>query len=376
MDHKQNQVHHNTQTAASTAVDVCVPALDFQVLVDTLPHLIWVIKPDGTAEFLSQLWIEYTGLTLERTRGGGWIDIIHPDDRQRCAAQLEEAVRSGVFRKIEYRVKNVADDTYRWFLGQVYIQKDGQGNVCRLYGTATDINDQKCAEEMLIQANGFLRQFVSMVSHEFRTALTSIQGFSQLLQESTVSEEEVKDFAHDISTDALRLHRMITDLLDLEKMQSGQLVLNRAITDFNKLVTRVADQMRVVSAQHPVLTELDNSVPPLMLDQDKIIQVLINLLSNAIKYSPQGGAVRVASAVEDTMLHVYIEDKGMGIPTEALEKIFTPYNRIHSERTQFIQGTGLGLAIVRQIITLHGGNVWAESMSNRGSTFHFTLPIN
>ncbi|MBA2392213.1 MAG: PAS domain-containing protein [Ktedonobacteraceae bacterium] len=364
-----------TAQGISSPVGFVEDELDFRELVDALPHFIWVIRLDGTAEFFSRPWFEYTGLTLEQTQNNGWMSIIHPDDQERCVALLQESARTGMTHKFEYRVKNVTDGTYRWFLAHAFPHKDAHGTILHWYGTATDIEEQKQAEELLMQTNEYQRQFVSMVSHEFRTTLTTIEGFSEVLQEAEFSAEEVKDFARDIYTDAVRLHRMIDDLLDLEKMQSGRLVLQREMIDFNALLKSIAERMSTVSPFHVLLLELDEKLPDLWLDPDKMTQVLMNLLSNAIKYSPNGGEISLRNVIEGNTLRVSVKDAGIGIPTENIEQIFTPYNRIHSKKTQFIHGTGLGLAIVRRLIELHGGKVWVESVPMQGSTFHFTLPI-
>ncbi len=118
------------------------------------------------------------------------------------------------------------------------------------------------------------------------------------------------------------------------------------------------------------------ALPAIEADRDKIMQVLTNLLSNAVKYSPHGGAIHRASALEDAGVHVSVQDEGIGIHPDMLDQVFIPYSRIHSAATQYIQGTGLGLPIVRQIIEMHTGKVWVESELDHGSCFHFILPLH
>ena len=231
------------------------------------------------------------------------------------------------------------------------------------------------ANEQLRQANKLQRNFIATVSHEFRTTLTGIMGFSELLQEEQEwSPGEVKDYATDINTDAQRLNRMITSLLDLGQIQSGKMVLHLEQIGINALVKDVVEHMSVAT-QHTILLRQDASLLFIEGDRDKLIQVMTNLLSNAAKYSPKGGDILVTSQREKHDAHVCIADQGVGIPEDALERIFIPYNRIDSEKTRHIQGTGLGLAIVHETIMMHGGRVWAESTLGQGSQFHFTLPL-
>jgi signal transduction histidine kinase len=145
--------------------------------------------------------------------------------------------------------------------------------------------------------------------------------------------------------------------------------------DVNVIVQQVVETMRPASAGHDLDVALDPAIPPLSADRDKLTQVVTNLLSNALKYSPDGGAIRVASAREDGVAHLRICDNGIGIPADQLDAIFERFTRVEAGRSRTIQGTGLGLPIAREIVELHHGRVWAESQAGAGSTFHVTLPL-
>jgi PAS domain S-box-containing protein len=229
--------------------------------------------------------------------------------------------------------------------------------------------------EQLEQVNKMQSDFISVVSHEFRTALTTIEGFSDLLRSENYPGEEVKSYANDIYTDAIRLHRMVTDLLDLEQMKKGKIQLRMVWVDVNALLTTIAKHMELISPRHTLRLSLDEKLPLLEGDPDKLIQVITNLLSNAIKYSPMGGDILIKSSREGKFVHVSIQDHGIGIASEVIENIFTPYHRIDSASTRYIQGTGLGLSLVREIIHQHEGNIWVESAPGYGSTFHLSLPL-
>ncbi len=239
---------------------------------------------------------------------------------------------------------------------------------------AEAFEQQRAAVADLERLNRAKSDFVSIVSHEFRTPLTGIQGFSEMMQSEDLTLDEMREYAGDINKDAHRLNRMITEMLDLDKMESGRMEIHREAVDLNALVGEAADQMRPNAPRHPLSLRLDPMVGEVSADRDKLTQVMANLLSNAVKYSPDGGEIVVSTRVEGNTAHVVVRDHGMGIPKAALETIFERYGRVESVATRHIQGTGLGLPIVRQIVQLHGGAVWVESTVGEGSVFHVTLP--
>jgi signal transduction histidine kinase len=218
-------------------------------------------------------------------------------------------------------------------------------------------------------------EFVSIVSHEFRTPLTGIQGFSEMMRDEELTLAEMREYAGDINKGALRLARLISDMLDLDRMESGRMTLKIEPVDLNRIVVDTAAQFRLSATDHPIELHLDDRLPKLMGDSDRLTQVVTNFLSNAIKYSPSGGAVELRTKRGERSVMLTVRDHGMGIPAEQLETIFDRYSRVETAATHGIQGTGLGLPIVRQIVQLHAGKVWATSASGDGSVFHVQLPL-
>jgi PAS domain S-box-containing protein len=236
------------------------------------------------------------------------------------------------------------------------------------------------ANERLRQVNEAKSNFVSIVSHEFRTPLTVIQGFAQMLSTEDFAAEEVREYATDIYEESARLARLISDMLDLDRMESGRMRLERAPVDVNAVFRDVAEQQAAAHPRHRLALHLDPALPPVLGDPDRVRQVAVNLLSNAFKYAPGGGEVAVTTACEaaaglGACAHVVVRDEGLGVAPDALEAIFDRYARSGSTRDRAIQGTGLGLPIVREIVHLHGGRVWAESAPGQGATFHVLLPL-
>jgi PAS domain S-box-containing protein len=226
----------------------------------------------------------------------------------------------------------------------------------------------------LERINRLKSEFMSMVSHEFRTALTGIQGYSELMSSEEVSSDDVKEFAGDINSDALRLNRMITEMLDLDRIESGRMAMHMQPTDLNRILSETVDRARMSTSKHQIVTRLDAVLPLIEGDPDRLTQVVANLLTNAVKYAPGGGEILVSSRLQDGSVEVSVQDHGFGIPTEFIGRIFGRYERYEGDGKNQIVGTGLGLAIAQQIIQLHKGRIWVESTPGEGSTFRFTIP--
>jgi two-component system sensor histidine kinase/response regulator len=275
-----------------------------------------------------------------------------------------------------------ADGSEVWLHWSVTSVRKSSGKIDYFLAMFEDITAKHEAEETamanlasLERLNELKSEFVSMVSHEFRTALVGIQGFSEILRDETIGADEVKGLATDINKDAQRLNRMIGEMLDLDRMEAGKIRLTPKPMDLNALIKEVIERAQVSSERHTIRTNLDQALPIVTADPDRLVQVVSNLLSNAIKYSPDGGEVGVATHAEDGVVHVSVTDHGIGIAPEFVNRLFGRYERFESNRTSKVVGTGLGLAISRQIVELHGGRIWVDSKVGEGSNFQFTVPI-
>ena len=166
----------------------------------------------------------------------------------------------------------------------------------------------------LEQINKMQSDFIAIVSHEFRTTLTGIQGFSELLRDEDFNVIEVKEYANDINIDALRLNRMISELLDLERMKSGKASLHFSKIDINTILQEVAERMILIAPDHIIDLDTDETLPLIEGDYDKLMQLVTNLVSNAVKYSPTHSKVLLKSSQEEDSIHIIVQDQGMGIP--------------------------------------------------------------
>jgi signal transduction histidine kinase len=218
--------------------------------------------------------------------------------------------------------------------------------------------------------------FVAVASHELRTPLTALHGFSELLALRRLPHDEVSRIAGIMRGEAKRLGRIVSDLLDLSRIERGlPLTLHRASLAVESIIATTAEVFRRGSGTHPVVVEYAAGLPRVDADPDALERILINLISNAMKYSPPGRVVRVrARGVADgAAVEVEVEDEGVGIPAEALPRVFEPYYRAPGA-ADTARGTGIGLAVVKSLVEAHGGAVRVESAPRVGTRVVFSLP--
>jgi len=244
------------------------------------------------------------------------------------------------------------------------------------------------ANEQLQEANRKLQaidkmktDFVSVVSHELRTPLTTIKAFVELIMMKPRMPAQRKDkLLKTINNETDRLTRLITDLLDLAKIEDASLQWRFEEVSIKDVIVDSIGSMGPLfeSKGCRLTTEFTVPLPNLFGDRDRIVQVVTNILSNAVKFTLPGGSIHIAVREEllpEAQIIVEISDTGMGISAEDIELIFEKFHRSGDQLTATIEGTGLGLAIARQIVEYHGGRIWATSELGKGSTFCFTLPL-
>jgi len=237
------------------------------------------------------------------------------------------------------------------------------------------LDAQREANSNLEKLDKTKSEFLSIVSHEFRTALTGIQGFSELIRDGGLEPDEVRAYGGYIFNDADRVNRLIGDMLDLDRMESGRMTMRTADVDINDIVMEAISRAAPSAVTVEFKSDLDPRLPIVSGDRDRLIQVLSNLVNNAVKYSPDGGTVTLSSRAEGRYALVSVSDTGIGIPADEIGHVFERFRRVRSGAAQSIPGTGLGLTIVKQIVEMHGGKIWVESAVGHGSSFHFTIPL-
>ena len=337
-------------------------------ILESLPQITSTSSSNGTNIFFNKFFFEYSGLSVEEATINGWNGILHPDESAENIAHWLHCREKGEDFCKEIRLKRKSDGMYRWHISNITPIKDNSGNIIQWISTATDIHDQKTKEEKK-------DEFISIASHEMKTPLTTAKAYLQLLEMSLDKNDEKQNlYTKKAILSVDRLRDLISELLDVSKIQNGKLDFNFTDFNFDELLSETIESMQCITPRHRFIRT--SLVAPLRLfgDKDRLQQVVINLLSNAVKYSPYSDEVYINTVVENGQITVSVKDSGIGITENNLEKIFERYYRIDSNELRF-HGLGIGLYISREIIQRHQGKLWAESLPEKGSTFHFMLPL-
>ncbi|MBL8065889.1 MAG: GAF domain-containing protein [Chthonomonadaceae bacterium] len=261
----------------------------------------------------------------------------------------------------------------RIFAVQGAAVRSDEGRILGFVSILNDVTEQRNLDKMK-------SSFVAMASHELRTPLTAIKGFtSTLLMDDSFSKEEQREFLQIIEHECDRLRRLIDDLLNTARIEAGEsLKPNYSRFNIEALLEKVVMVQTQASHKHKVFNQIHTDLPATIIgDEDKVDQILTNLLNNAIKYSPEGGDVVVHSWWDGgPELEIGVEDQGIGIPADHLDKVFEKFHRVNNEDNRKIYGTGLGLFLVKHLVDdVHLGKIWVESEVGKGSMFKFRIPI-
>jgi len=232
---------------------------------------------------------------------------------------------------------------------------------------------------VLERLNKLKSEFLTRISHQFRTALVGIQGFSEVIKESDELDlEDVKSFANDIYNDAERLDRDFGQMVELDRMEAGGAILKFSKVELNEVIESSVESVRRLDRKHTITTTLDPTVRSVTCDRERVSQVLAILVGNAVKYSPEASEVAVTSAADGDSVTVSVKDHGPGMPADFDDGLFVGYKRPGAAAGNGLNrgaSTGLGLPIARQIVEMHGGRIWFETATGQGSEFHFSLPL-
>lgn len=256
----------------------------------------------------------------------------------------------------------------RWFFISSYPLRDDDGSLWGGVLIAHDFTEQKKMEQLK-------DEMISSVSHEMRTPLTAMLGFVEFLLENPVERELQIDYLQTVHRETERLNELISNFLDLQRLQAQVGNYRFAPIDICSLLREAAHLFQVASKKHEVRFQCPETLPKVRADERRLMQVLKNLLSNAIKYSPKGGEVALCARFDEQQIIVSVSDQGMGIPSHARERIFERFCRVDDSEKRIPGGIGLGLSLVREVVHAHGGQVWVESEMGKGSTFYFSLPV-
>ncbi|MDZ7958624.1 MAG: ATP-binding protein [Aulosira sp. DedQUE10] len=363
----------------------------FRNMADNAPVMIWVTDPTGYCTYLSQSWYEFSGQTEETGLGLGWLDVVHPEDSESAKnAFLVANERCEAFR-LEYRLRR-KDGEYRWAIDAATPWFSCDGDFQGYIGSVIDITERKAAEterDRLLQleqaaraeaekANLIKDEFLAVLSHELRSPLNPILGWSKLLQTGEFDPASMKKALATIERNAQLQVQLIDDLLDVSRILRGKLNLNMVAVNLVSVIDAAMETVRLAAEAKNIQinTMLDASLGEVLGDSSRLQQVIWNLVSNAVKFTPEGGKVNLRLHNVDTHAQIIVSDTGKGISSNFLPYVFEYFCQADSTTTRKFGGLGLGLAIVRHLVELHGGTVSAESLGEgQGATFTVRLPL-
>ena len=246
--------------------------------------------------------------------------------------------------------------------------KDAHGRVVSVSIIGRDISERKEMEQMK-------DEMISAVSHEMRTPLTAMMGYTEFMLKNEVPADRQNEYLQIILRESERLNELIGNFLDLQRFRSRTETFTCQSLPLQPLLEETATLFARISLRHNITLDCPSDLPQVCGNDKQLRQVFNNLVSNAVKYSPKGGEVSVAARREEDSVVITVRDEGIGIPQHAMGKIFERFYRVDNTARREFGGTGLGLALVREIVTAHGGKVWMESSLGKGSTFFVSLPV-
>ncbi|TCD11016.1 PAS domain S-box protein [Pedobacter frigidisoli] len=333
-----------------------------QFMLNAIPQQVWTADPQGQLNYVNQVVSDDFGYPGPEIVGQGWQAFIHPDDLPSCLLAWHQALTSGEEYLTEFRLK-FANGAYNWHLARA-IPLIENGEISLWLGTNTNIEQQKRTEQKK-------DEFLSIASHELKTPLTGIKAFTQLMQRST-DPGRTASYIEKSTDNIHRLEKLINDLLDVTKINAGKLSYDLKAFNFSQMLKDSVESAQLITHHRINLEQTEDLI--ITGDRFRLEQVINNFLSNAIKYSPDGIQVNVKSQLSGEALIVSVQDFGIGIQQEHIQRLFDRYYRIDNSSTRF-EGLGLGLYISSEIVKRHMGTFWIESELGKGSTFYFRLPL-
>lgn len=351
-----------------------------KVLLDSLNELVIFLNPYLEIIWANKSALEFMKMNLQKAVGMCLKsqDINGPFSEY---LQLEQIFLTGNKKSWEF----TARDGRIWFVQAIPVTED-DGTIIGVLETCKEITERKIAEKLLQEkkmadvANRTKSEFLASMSHEFRTPLNSIIGFSDMLREQaygTLNEKQMRAVGN-ISESGRHLLNLINNILDISKVEAGKMELNYKNFDLAAKLIVIRNLLSPIAECKNISIEIDidRKLTSICADEDKFVQVMYNLVDNAIKFSYENSLVIIGAKQKGELVEVMVKDTGIGIKAEDQSKLFKPFSQVDSFFSKRSQGTGLGLSLVKQIVQLHGGYVWLSSNPGNGSIFAFVIPIN
>ncbi len=331
----------------------------FQYLLSLIEDGIFVLDEHHDIQYMNDAAARIFGFNPAGDRPLSFIEVVRDYE---CDALVKQCINTGEVQAASVKIRGK-----KQYL-DIKVSPDEQSR--NYIVIVKDLTEKRHLEEIR-------RDFISNVSHEFRTPISSIKLIAETLTNGALKDPEVnQDFLSRINIEADKLMSMTNELTELSMMENRETTLNKHTLKINSLVRQVVQRLQAQSDKKGLTLSIDiePAAPDLVIDQYRIEQVLVNLVYNAIKFTNPGGVITISVKIRDNEIMVSVNDTGIGIPREELPRVFERFYKVNKARDD--EGVGLGLAISRHIITSHGGKIWAESEEGKGSTFFFTLPLS
>jgi len=352
----------------------------FRCLVEVLTDVPWTT--DGAGRFVEPqaAWCSYTGQSWEQHRDFGWLDALHPEDRDHIRELWQQACKARTEYAWSGRVWHVATGQYRYFEARAVpiMDQDAPELVHEWVGSCTDVHERMLAERALREADRRKDEFLATLAHELRNPLAPIRQATHVARLPQATEAQLRWSSSVVERQVQHMALLLDDLLDVSRITRGKLELRKEPLLLSKAVEAAVETVRpAIDARRHVLTvELPDAPVSFMGDPLRLAQVLSNLLSNAAKYTDAGGHIRLSAQVEGDELLVRVRDNGIGVSADALPKLFTMFTQVKSALERSEGGLGIGLALAKGLVELHGGRISAHSAGlGQGTEFMVRLPL-
>ncbi|MDB5892153.1 MAG: multi-sensor hybrid histidine kinase [Polaromonas sp.] len=357
-----------------------------RALADNMPQLAWITEAgsNGEVHWFNKSWLAYTGVSVDDMKGDGWRQVHHPDHADRVARKFAYHVRNGLEWEDTFPLRS-RDGSYRWFLSRMNVIRGEGGKVARIFGTGTDITEQReMAEQLRRQADALIKEdrrkdeFLATLAHELRNPLAPIRNSLQIVRMKAHDTATVEQAARVMHRQLSQMTRLVDDLLDVSRISGGKVTLRKEKIELADVIRSAVEATRPLFEASGVLLEVSLPACPIWLDADltRMAQVFTNLLNNAAKFTDSGGQASLTARLEQGNVRVSVKDSGVGIADHQMEGIFEIFVQGNTALERSHSGLGVGLALVRRFVELHLGRVDVHSDGpEKGSEFTVTLPV-